>query len=81
MRNLFVNKSSGAIVRVERVDDSYATINTLLPKPAKYMMPAKEYNTIFVRNFRIATDKDLDALNDQYREFKLPTNAPDDWKD
>lgn len=80
VRNLFVNKSSGAIVRVERVDDSYATIVTLLPRPAKYMMPAKEYNTIFIRNFRIATDKDLDALDDPFREFKLPTNAPDDWK-
>jgi hypothetical protein len=44
------------------------------------MMPAKEYNTIFVRNFRIATDKDIAALDDPFREFKLPENAPDDWK-
>jgi hypothetical protein len=79
MRNLFVS-SSGAIVRVERVDDSYATIVTLLPTPAKYMMPKKEYDTVFVRSFRPATEEDLEALNQEYKTFKLPANAPDDWK-
>lgn len=81
MRNLFVNKSSGAIVRVERVDDSFATIATLLPRPAKYMMPRREYDTVFIRSFRMATDEDLDALNDQWQTFVLPANAPADWKD
>lgn len=80
MRNLFVNKGSNAIVRIERVDDSYATVVTLLPKTAKYMMPKKEYDTIFVSQFRPATDKDIDALNELYKTFVLPANAPDSWK-
>jgi len=81
MRNLFANKGSGAIVRVERVDDSYATIATLLPSPAKYMMPLKEYDTVFIKSFRPATDDDLDRLNEKYKEFRLPKNAPEEWKD
>lgn len=78
-KNLFTNNSSGAIVRVSRVDASYATVETLLPKPAKYMMPIKEYDSVFIRTFRPATDKDLEALDDK-KNFRLPENAPDSWK-
>jgi hypothetical protein len=76
--NLYVNKSSGSLIRVDRVDASFCTYSVLAPDPSKFMMPVKEYDTEFVKYWRPATDEDLEALNNSPR-IRLPANAPSEW--
>lgn len=77
-RNMFANRTSGALCRVDRVDASYATLSILTPSQSKYMMPIKEYDTLFVRSWRPAELSDLEALGDS-EGFRYPANAPLEW--
>jgi len=74
MRNIFVNRESGTICIVDRVDENietgtgYAQLRIVLPKESRYAMPLKQYDTEFVRTWRPATVEDLDRLiSPQYR--------------
>lgn len=78
MRNLFVNRTTGALGRIDRIDASFATLSVLAPGASKYMMPIREYDTTFVNQWRPAQEADLEILND-VPSFRPPANAPAGW--
>lgn len=78
MRNMFVNRTSNALCRVSRVDDSFATLSIITPSPSKYMMPIKEYDSKFAEQWRPATDADIEGMDD-VPSFRAPKNTPPDW--
>ncbi len=73
----FVNRSSGILVRVTEVNDSYATIESLTGNPGVYRMPVKAYDEVFVAGYRPAAEDDLRPLTNT--AFRYPANAPEDW--
>lgn len=80
MKSIFVNKGSGSIVQITNVDSSYAYIEVMFPDRSKWAMPLLQYNTTFIKEYRPATAKDLEAIMKDSKNFILPENAPDDWK-
>ena len=74
-RNLFVNRESGAMCRVTHTDDSYAYLEVVDP-PSKYAMPRREYDTVFVKLWRPASDEDVVRFE---ADYDLPANAPAGW--
>lgn len=77
-KNLFVNRSTGIVVRVGPVDDGYALIQSMSGPPMRYSMPIAEYDGgAFVRAFRPATEDDLAA--EEVPDFRMPGDAPADW--
>ena len=77
-RNLFVNRVTGSLCRIDRIDASFATLSVIAPTPSKYMMPIKEYDVHFIRSWRPAKEADFEALNAE-PSFRLPLNAPSGW--
>lgn len=79
-KNLFVNRSTGILVRVGPVDESYVLITSLTGSATRYNMPTKEYDTgAFTRAFRPATEDDLSL--DDAGDFRLPGDAPPEWSE
>lgn len=78
VRNLFVNRATGAIARIDGIDASFVILNIIAPSSSKYSMPVKEYDSTFIKVWRPATEADLDAL-DNVQTFRYPHNAPSDW--
>jgi hypothetical protein len=77
-KNLFVNITTGVLVRVGPVDESYALISSLTGPGSRYNMPTKEYDSgAFTRAFRPATEDDLNA--EDITDFRLPADAPAEW--
>src|SRR4051812_23138414 len=77
MARMFINKDSGALVRVDRVDASYAYLTVLATLPSHYAMPRVEYDNTFIHLFRPA---DTGEINAAAEEAELPANAPDEWR-
>lgn len=49
--NLFANRESGQVVRVEGVNDSWASITVLRALPSKFNMGVGEYDSVFVERY------------------------------
>lgn len=77
MARMFINKDSGALVRVDRVDASFAYITVLAKLPSTFAMPRREYDTTFIHLFRPAETGEIEAAE---AELELPANAPASWR-
>lgn len=75
---VFVNRESGAVVRVKEVNDSYAHIESIDGTSRRYAMPRTEYDSLFAKWFRPAVMADLAPLTDMSK-YKAPAEKPDDW--
>lgn len=78
MQSFFVNRDTGALVRIKEVDDTFAYLEVIAPAPATYAMPLSDYDNHFVKMFRPAEATDLRSFTGA--TFRLPSNAPDDWR-
>ena len=76
MAAFYINNSSGVLVRVERVDSSYAYLTILGKLQSSYAMPRAVYDSTFVYTHRPAN---LGEVTPE-AEKMLPANAPDEWK-
>lgn len=76
----FVNKDSGHIVHVTGVDGSFARMQFDYGDGTarSFDMPIAQYDTDFVAIYRPATAADLSRETNP--DFRLPLNAPEDWK-
>lgn len=77
--SIYVNRESGALVKIGPVDDSYAQ-QVVLTGPAAgglYKMPIADYDQRFVEWFRPAGPSDLLALDDD--SARPPANATPAW--
>lgn len=70
----YVNRDSGGLIHITKVDDNYAYIET--PTGSRYSMPIADFDTVFVERFRPARPEDLQT---QEADIRLPANAPADW--
>lgn len=78
MQSFFVNRDSGALARVKEVDDSFAYLEIIAPAAASYAMPLREYDESFAHSWRPALAEDLRSFTG--KTFRLPANAPEDWR-
>ena len=74
---VFVNRESGAVMRVVEVNDSYAHI-AALDGSSKYAMPRAEYDSLFAKWFRPAVMSDLGPMTD-LSKYAPPAEQADDW--
>jgi hypothetical protein len=73
-QTLFVNRTSGAIGRIARVDDSYAHLEIISPRPARYSMPRKEYDEQFAKRWRPAAPGESAGT-----AIPAPASVEPDW--
>ena len=71
--NLYADKESGLIRRIDRVDERYAYVTVLQALPSKYSMPVIEYDSTFMGRHTVIDAGDM-RLPDGYRP---PANATD----
>ena len=76
LRNIFVNRLNGTLVKIVSVDDTYA-VQYSLDGRHKYSIPIGEYDTNFAKNFRPATLADMAIEEDG--SFRPPANADEVW--
>jgi hypothetical protein len=69
----FVNKLTGALGQITAVDDSYAYLNIVSPRPSRYAIPIAEYDSTWINAWRPATAADLPA--DSPPLFRPPRNT------
>lgn len=84
--NVFVNRESGVICRVRKVDASFAYIEMLSPQSdsggtwlaqTTYSMPIAEYDERFAEMWRPATAADLVGFDDE--GYRPPKVTASDW--
>ena len=78
--NVFVNRDSGAICRVRKVDDSYAYLDILNGTGSNalqtaFSMPVAQYDAEFALIWRPATAEDLIGMEDE--GYRPPANTGD----
>lgn len=77
--SIYVNRESGALVKIGPVDDHYAqqVVVTGSAAGGSYKIPIAEYDRTFVEHFRPAGPDDLVALDDP--SVRPPANATPEW--
>jgi hypothetical protein len=58
-QTLYVNRTSGAIGRITGVDESYAHLQIIWPKPSSHTMLRKDYDETFAKRWRPAKESEM----------------------
>lgn len=75
-RSFYVNKETGALARIVKMDDSFVHLEVVHPKYSTYQMPIQQYDSVFANQWIPASAEDFDAIQ---TEVRPPANAPDPW--
>lgn len=71
MTHYFVDRESGQTIRIEKVDERYASVTVIKQLPSTWMMPVEMYDTIFVMRY-LPLDVGQMAMPPL---FRMPANA------
>ncbi len=78
--NIFIRRETEpgkqpSIIKVTAVDGAYAYTASLTEPGKSYPMPIEDYDTKFLKSWRVATDEDLGILGSPDETFRAPANA------
>jgi hypothetical protein len=71
LTHYFIDRESGQTIRIEKVDERFASVTVVKRLPSTWMMPLDMYDTVFVERYLPLDVGDM-AMPDLYR---LPANA------
>lgn len=73
-QTLYVNRESGAICRIAKVDDSYAYLEIIAPSPSRFAMRRSDYDTQFAKAWRPAAPGEGPG-----EAIPAPAHVEEDW--